>query len=1224
MAEDLGVAQLRLTVDPSEAIKELGKFQQAVNTIFGDLKVEQGVQKAFQSFEKEAAAAGTRAGNKIRKTIESSTSKIKFKSLTEALDFKPENTIKGIRAYIAALKDFEEGAVVGSRAQQQLRDRIKSLETALRESSKSTSDYSEELLRLRAASDKVVEARLLDQLRQFKTNLKESEQAAAKTRQRLNELATAAVDAGKAVASVAGKGAIEAIKLPIFGLPKGTTDTFSKIRAQIERLQQQSETASGKVARLSEGLAFLGTGGFAAKGIIDSIGGVGAAAQGVAEKLAGIGGFLDGLPSRLAGFGGLSDIFNDSAASLTSWAQSLGSTQDLMTTLTGPMQAVTSSLAAIGPEAAVVGGALAFTFAGFQDLIAQKFKPGIDGARQALKGMTDDTQRLLEALARLDESSKGLASLSDLRAGERDAQERINANPAGSAEAIAATQDLLRIQELITAELREQAHQAQLIKLTQQERKEIAQSLRTSAQPSNQLALPSTEILNPEGRGINRLQPGAANLVNNASFKEAKDFAQDLLDRARRAKFEVESARELAKDFPDFLPDGTDIFKVVGDSLQNVVKTTGEITAEEAVQEQLAKRARQSQLAELRTAGEEYALQQKRTLELKKQNEERAKRAAELLTENTQRGFLGRRGRGIRPEPQRSRSQLSRDVVGSAIIGGAFPLLFGQGIGASLGGGLGGGLGGLKGGQFGFGLSLVGTAIGAQFDAALQKGRLLGEALNDPIAKFGELAEAGLISSKAMSDHIAALIESGKEAQAAAEIQLDLAKTFGDTSDLQELDSSIKELFTSFAQLGTQMVQFIAGPVSGFIKKLAQVNGLAVQQNSFNRRVEDLGLTDDQRSAVITSARERARAEGDLTQIYRLAQEELDRVYGKQQNVLEAEEKIRQAIERHNQIRANTLQIGEEQIRGDEKRVLELQKQNLQLEQQQKLAALPANAPDEKRTAIAEKYGDKVIEVERKLAQLADQRFIKELRHEQAMLATLQERFRAQAGLAGLGDAGKNALGLLMGVEIARQQERIAQAELRAAPGNRDLYDQAQLAAAEVKTAAIVAYEKLTDAFRASKESVRNIQRSIEDTVTALNAAKGGADGVNKFITEGQRNERQLEANAALFKEARAIARQLGVDATFSGSLAERNAQMADFISAGRNELRAPEDLQLQYADLAKANNDLTVVNAALVDITKQLSEATLNLANKDWNVYVNGASTGSTGDMVSSINRAL
>ena len=51
-------------------------------------------------------------------------------------------------------------------------------------------------------------------------------------------------------------------------------------------------------------------------------------------------------------------------------------------------------------------------------------------------------------------------------------------------------------------------------------------------------------------------------------------------------------------------------------------------------------------------------------------------------------------------------------AISSALIGGGFPLLFGQGPAAAAGGAVGGLAGGLLGGGFGFALSIVGTAIG--------------------------------------------------------------------------------------------------------------------------------------------------------------------------------------------------------------------------------------------------------------------------------------------------------------------------------------------------------------------------------------------------------------------------------------------------------------------------------------------------------------------------------
>jgi len=55
-------------------------------------------------------------------------------------------------------------------------------------------------------------------------------------------------------------------------------------------------------------------------------------------------------------------------------------------------------------------------------------------------------------------------------------------------------------------------------------------------------------------------------------------------------------------------------------------------------------------------------------------------------------------------------------TASSAIIGGAFPLLFGQTGAAAVGGGLGGLAGGAIGGQFGFALSILGTALGSAID----------------------------------------------------------------------------------------------------------------------------------------------------------------------------------------------------------------------------------------------------------------------------------------------------------------------------------------------------------------------------------------------------------------------------------------------------------------------------------------------------------------------------
>ena len=108
-----------------------------------------------------------------------------------------------------------------------------------------------------------------------------------------------------------------------------------------------------------------------------------------------------------------------------------------------------------------------------------------------------------------------------------------------------------------------------------------------------------------------------------------------------------------------------------------------------------------------------------------------------------------------------------REAASNAIIGGAFPLLFGQGAGAAVGGGLGGALGGLAGGQFGFGLSLVGTALGQTFDNATQSAADFTKALKDTGDASAVLETALGRVDKTTKTTIQNLAKSGQQAAAA-------------------------------------------------------------------------------------------------------------------------------------------------------------------------------------------------------------------------------------------------------------------------------------------------------------------------------------------------------------------------------------------------------------------------------------------------------------------------
>jgi len=83
-----------------------------------------------------------------------------------------------------------------------------------------------------------------------------------------------------------------------------------------------------------------------------------------------------------------------------------------------------------------------------------------------------------------------------------------------------------------------------------------------------------------------------------------------------------------------------------------------------------------------------------------------------------------------------TRGQRFRGAASNALIGGGFPLLFGQGPIGAIGGGLGGALGGALGGGFGFGLSIAGTAIAQQIQQTLDFRKSIRE-LNKEMERMG-------------------------------------------------------------------------------------------------------------------------------------------------------------------------------------------------------------------------------------------------------------------------------------------------------------------------------------------------------------------------------------------------------------------------------------------------------------------------------------------------------
>lgn len=138
---------------------------------------------------------------------------------------------------------------------------------------------------------------------------------------------------------------------------------------------------------------------------------------------------------------------------------------------------------------------------------------------------------------------------------------------------------------------------------------------------------------------------------------------------------------------------------------------------------------------------------------------------------------------------QKRRQRFSEDLA----LGAGFPLLFGGGAGAVLGGVAGAVAGGGKGG---FGLQILLSAIGQQFDQLAQSAKELGQALSPLTADIEKVLEAAGTAGTESAELARRLQEAGEEQLALAVATEDLARVVGlDGVDaLREFGSETSEL----------------------------------------------------------------------------------------------------------------------------------------------------------------------------------------------------------------------------------------------------------------------------------------------------------------------------------------------------------------------------------------------------------------------------------------------
>ena len=158
-------------------------------------------------------------------------------------------------------------------------------------------------------------------------------------------------------------------------------------------------------------------------------------------------------------------------------------------------------------------------------------------------------------------------------------------------------------------------------------------------------------------------------------------------------------------------------------------------------------------------------------------------------------------------------------AVGSGIIGGGFPLLFGQGplsaLGGAAGGVAGGALSAIPGmGQFGFALSIAGTAIGSAMED-------LSEAMRKPEDNIENLiGKLGLVGTP--TEKMAKELEKlGLKGSAAKLVMDKFNERFGDAPDiLRENSEKMLEFKNKINELGTAITLFLGKALVPFIDSI--------------------------------------------------------------------------------------------------------------------------------------------------------------------------------------------------------------------------------------------------------------------------------------------------------------------------------------------------------------------------------------------------------------------
>ena len=303
-------------------------------------------------------------------------------------------------------------------------------------------------------------------------------------------------------------------------------------------------------------------------------------------------------------------------------------------------------------------------------------------------------------------------------------------------------------------------------------------------------ALPSTEILNPEGRGIKRLSSfyGDLNTQIDKGVSNAKEFTNELSTQAAKAQGLPLIFNQVARAF---------------EKAQTNIQEIGTLARQNRRQGQLFRgRANRQQRTDLNAEAINQLerinkLETNRNLQVQLRN--KSERLSEAIKKNEfttakqlrdeinkllnleeKRIDVARRQLAFRKKQRKEAKQEADDLAKrrsqlgeSLALGAGFPALFGAGPGSITGSAFGSFFGS------GFGGQILGGAIGQAFDGLTEKSVALAQALrgNGDAAEALEAVIGGV--DRQTKIYIQNLQQSGQLVKAAAVVQEELARKIG-------------------------------------------------------------------------------------------------------------------------------------------------------------------------------------------------------------------------------------------------------------------------------------------------------------------------------------------------------------------------------------------------------------------------------------------------------------